>query len=58
MLRDILSYIIIYVLIWVIWCGLEALIYGEIQPRKVDDIIALILTISIFLNYKHYRSER
>ena len=52
MLRDILSYAIIYVLVWLVWCGLESLIYGEIQPRVVDDIVSLLLSISIFSQYK------
>ncbi len=27
-----------------IWKGLELLLYGEIQPRKVDDIMFLLFT--------------
>ena len=32
------------------WQGLELLIYGEIQHRVVDDIIGLILLLSVLLN--------
>lgn len=32
-----------YLLISVLWMALERIIYGEIQPRIVDDIIGLIL---------------
>lgn len=35
-----------------IWCGLELLLYGEIQHRAVDDIVAFILCLSLFGNYK------
>lgn len=52
MLRGILTYIIIDLLVWLVWCGLEALIYGEVQPRIVDDIVSLVLTASLFSQYK------
>lgn len=35
-----------------VWQGLELLLYHEIQYRKVDDIIATILLISLLLNLK------
>ena len=33
------------------WQGLELLFYGEIQPRIVDNIIGLILFLSILINF-------
>ncbi len=36
--------------IWcLVWCGLELMIYGEIQPRKVDDIMTGIFGITLFI---------
>lgn len=35
-----------------IWQGLEMIFYGEIQPRKVDDIIWILYTALIVLAYK------
>ena len=39
-------------IITVVWQGLELLLYHEIQYRKVDDIIATILLISLLFNLK------
>ena len=41
-----------YLLISVLWMALERIIYGEVQPRIVDDIIGLILFWYI------YRAEK
>ena len=38
------------------WQGLELLIYGEVQPRLVDDIIGTILVWSILLNIVFIRA--
>lgn len=36
--------------IWcLVWCGLELMLYGEIQPRKVDDIMTNIFAITLFI---------
>ena len=36
--------------IWcLVWCRLELMIYGEIQPRKVDDIMTGIFGITLFI---------
>lgn len=37
----------------IFWQGLELLIYKEIQHRMVDNIIAIILTISLSINLKY-----
>ena len=44
--------------IYFLWQGLELFFYGEIQPRKVDNIMGLILMISICLNIRHWYFER
>lgn len=45
-----LIYIITVLIVVFGWQGLELLIYGEIQPRLVDDIIGILFTWSILLN--------
>lgn len=42
--------ILIYVVIAGIWGSAEKLIYGKITQRKLDDIIAVILAISLYFN--------
>ena len=32
------------------WQGLELLIYGEIQHRVIDDIVGMVLILSVMLN--------
>lgn len=57
-MRDLAVSITIAFLVQVVWCGLEILLYGEIQTRKVDSIIAVILTLSLFINYRQYQERR
>ena len=45
-----LIYFVIALVITYGWQELELLIYGEIQHRVVDDIIGLILLLSVLLN--------
>lgn len=36
--------------IWcLVWRKLELMIYGEIQPRKIDDIMTGIFAITLFI---------
>lgn len=42
----------------IVWCGLELLLYGETQHRIVDDIMSFILILSLYLNYKQYKTRR
>lgn len=42
----------VVVFINICWQLLEILIYGEIQPRIVDDIIGLLWTLAIYLAYR------
>ena len=32
------------------WQGLELLFYGEVQHRVVDDIVGMVLMLSVMLN--------
>lgn len=36
------------------WKGLEILILGTIRPSSIDTIIAIILTLSLYVNFKTY----
>jgi low temperature requirement protein LtrA len=40
------------------WQGLEMLIYHEIQPRTVDNIIAIILSISLWMHLRIWVDKR
>lgn len=40
--------------IYFLWQVLELIFYGEIQPREVDNIIGLILMISVQLNIRFW----
>lgn len=42
--------IAIWVGLYFLWAGLELLLYGEVQPRMVDNIIGTILFISVMIN--------
>ena len=44
--------IIIYIYVCFSWVVIELLLIGEMKPNKVDDIIALILSFSLYLNYR------
>lgn len=41
-----------YIGIAFVWQALEMLFYGEVQPRKVDDIIEFLYTALIVISYK------
>jgi hypothetical protein len=51
-LKGCLAIYIIFILIAVVWQIGEKEMYGEITHRRIDDIVALILAISIYLNIK------
>lgn len=40
------------VLIGYIWQAAEMVFYGEIQPRRVDDLITVVWTVAVALAYK------
>jgi hypothetical protein len=50
---------ITYACVWLfmlnlVWMGLELLPYGEVQHRIVDDIIAIPILYSFYLNGLYY----
>jgi hypothetical protein len=51
-LSDIISVFVIYLIISFIWRSVEVLTYKEITPRIIDDIVAIILSISLLYNLK------
>ena len=54
---DMVVFIIINTIVCLGWQRLEILLIGEIRPNNVDSIIGLILTFSLFGNYRHYRKK-
>lgn len=40
-----------------VWMLLEYLIYGEVQPQVVDDIINILYVVAVFKAYKLGRSH-
>lgn len=39
------------------WSGLEVLLYGEVQPRIVDDIVSVPVFIALFFMFR-FKKER
>lgn len=56
-MADLAICITISCLVHAVWCGLEMLFYGEIQPRAVDDIMSFIITLSLYCNYKQAKEK-
>lgn len=52
MAKRIIGSIVIALAVYGLWCSLELLYYGEIQTREVDSWMALILIVSLNLNYQ------
>lgn len=42
---------LIYLLISYTWYFSEIIFYGETTPRLIDDVIAIILAVSLYLNF-------
>jgi len=51
-LASIMFFLLIYVIITMVWQLLEIFIYGKIETRNVDTIIAIFLAFSIYMNVK------
>jgi hypothetical protein len=43
---------VIYIVIAVLWQIAELQFYGKVTPRLMDDVIAVILAISLYFNLK------
>ena len=52
MLQAIFWIILLYLIVGSLWALAEKLIYGQITPRILDDVICLILVISLYFNLK------
>lgn len=46
----ILYIVLIYLGISLIWCAAEKVVYGKVTPRILDDIVAIVLAISLYFN--------
>jgi hypothetical protein len=42
---------VIWIVIRLLWQIVESKIYSEITERKMDDVIAALLAVSIFFNF-------
>lgn len=51
-LRDSILFAGITIAITVLWQLLELFVYGEIRPSEVDTIIALLLGMSVYMNFQ------
>ncbi|GAB6989501.1 hypothetical protein [Paenibacillus pini] len=52
LLFDIVFVLILYLVIGILWMIAEKIIYGHIMPRAIDNVIALILALLIFVILK------
>jgi hypothetical protein len=44
--------LVIYIVVASLWVAIEKVIYGEVTPRQIDTIVAIILAISLYANIK------
>lgn len=51
--ENILKILGISFIVVTVWQVLELIVYGETIPNRVDSIIGMILTYSLYLNLKH-----
>lgn len=50
---EIVFYIcVMYIIVSGLWVLGEKLMYGEVTPRGIDDIVALVLAVSLYFNFK------
>lgn len=50
-LIELLIEVLICLVITVVWQIAEKLIYGKTSPRLIDDVVAMILAISLYYNF-------
>lgn len=48
----VLAIVILYLIIGFTWAGVEKMLYGKTMPSKIDDVVAVILAISLYFNLK------
>lgn len=51
-LRGIFWIYLIFIFVAAVWQIAEKEMYGQITPRRIDDIVGLILAISLYFNIK------
>lgn len=44
----ILYTILIYLIISIVWVGIEKMVYGKITPKRSHDLIAIVLSIALY----------
>ncbi|MFS0657507.1 hypothetical protein AB1L07_02615 [Niallia alba] len=49
-LLNLLAIFLLYMIISVFWQFIELKFYNEVTPRAIDDVIAVILAVSLFFN--------
>lgn len=49
--------LLIYYAMRAIWMSLEMYYYGNVEPRKVDDVMSVLMLISIYFNSKNIVSN-
>lgn len=53
LLEEILKIATIKILVTLLWKILEISILGDIVPNRADNVIGVVLTLSIYLNFKY-----
>ena len=49
---DIMYVIWLYLLIGFVWVGAEKLFYGVRTPRLIDDVVAIILAVALYISFR------
>lgn len=55
---EIIKFSVIFFLVGYAWAVLEHILMGEITQRKVDNVIAIIFTLSLYCNLKNLGTKR
>lgn len=56
MLWSVFYIFLLYVVIGLLWAGAEKVFYGERTPRVIDDVVAIILAVTLYLLIKTWMS--
>lgn len=56
--KDLLLFYAIALSVTIFWQLLELLLYKEIKPDHIDSVIAIILSVSIYINIAFYRKMK
>lgn len=51
LMTDIFCVLAIYLIISTVWAVAEKVLYGKAVPKKIDDVVAMILAVSLFYNF-------